>query len=876
VPSSTFWRRVLARLRRNRLDDELREEIQQHLALRRQSLIDSGMDPEAADREARRGFGNQTVIRERAREFWTIPTLSSLAQDLRYAIRVARRSPGYAAAVIGTIALGTALNGAAFILINAFMLRPPQVADIDRVVRLDDGRPGLGPTYPDYVDYRDRVADAVDLAAFAGMGLTARIDAATDSVERVRAVLASGNYFDVLKGRAVAGRTFDGRADLPPHGAAEAVIGELYWTRRFHRDPAVIGRTIELNDQTFTIVGVVPASFRGVDIPGSKPPTVYDLYVPLWSLPSLQPGDDRLRQRTMWWGMQSVGRLRPGVEVSRIRAQVAAVGAALDREYPGLRHERAPYVAPLAQIDVRLVTAEAGIVAAAASGVTLLILLIASSNVANLGLARAVSRSREVAVRLSLGAGRGRIVRQFLTESVAFAACGTALGFALATLGIQVVVREEPTAFSLAPDFAVLAYGSLLALLVAAATGIVPALQASRPALLPGLKDVAAHPRRSRLQAVFVGGEIASCVLLVVMTAVLMRSAQKAAAIDPVLPVAHLLTVDSGEELQQRPEGPARADVLTGIARRLEALPGVTATAIANPLPFSGDRFGTVVRRIEAPDGPGTDVFLSHVTASFFTLTNLDIVRGSGFAGAPNEVIINQALAARLWGTGNPVGQPLIDGEFRRSTLVVVGVVRDAPFVSLQRRNEPFLFLPIDLSRGGSVLARTSGPAAALVRAADAEVGGSVPGKRIEVGTAAGGVAEEINAVQAGARMIGGLGALALALALFGVAAVTAHAVAQRTREIGVRMALGATTTGTTSLIVRQSMRPVVVGLLLGGAGAALVSRAVAAFLYGLSALDPIAFGTAGVFLCAAAIVASWIPARRAARVDPLIALRTE
>jgi putative ABC transport system permease protein len=574
--------------------------------------------------------------------------------------------------------------------------------------------------------------------------------------------------------------------------------------------------------------------------------------------------------------LQCVGRLRPGVELTRVRAQVAAVAAALDREYPGERRERAPYLAPLGAIDARLFTEETGIIAAAATGVTLLILLIASANVANLGLARAVSRSREVAVRLSLGAGRGRIVRQFMTENLALAACGTALGFALAIAAIQIAVREQPVAFSLAPDFAVFAYGSVVALMVAAATGLPAALQASRPGLLHGLKDGPAGPRRSRLQAMFVGGEIASCVLLLVIAGLMVRSGQKAAAIDPVLPVSNLLTVHAAEELRSAPEGPAREAALTAIARRLETLPGVTGTAFADPLPFSGNRFGTTVRRIEAPDGPGTRVFASHVTASFFALANLHIVRGTGFRGAPDEVVISQTLAARLWGSGDPIGQPLISGDFSRSNHVVVGIVRDSPFVSLQQRNEPFLYRAIDLSSGGSIMARTSGPAAALVHAADAETRRVVAGGRVGVSTMGSDLEQELSVVRASAGMIGALGALALALALFGVAAVTAHAVAQRTHEIGVRMALGATTTDTTSLMVRQSMRPVVAGLLVGSVAAALVSRAMAALLYGLSPLDPIAFCSAGAFLMAASIAASWIPARRVARVDPLVALRAE
>jgi predicted permease len=871
-----LWRRLIARIRRRHLDDDFAEEIREHMALRRDALIEAGVDPQIAEREARRLFGNQTVITERARELWSVPALSSLLQDLRYAVRLARRSPGYAAAVVVTIALGTALNGAVFVLINAFMLRTPEVVDIDRVVRLDDGRTALGPTYPDYVDYRDRAADAIDLAAYAGISVNARIDTRSESLERVRAVLASGNYFDVLRVRASVGRTFDGRSDLPPLGTPEAVIGETYWTRRFNRDPAVIGRSIELNGHPFTIVGVVPASFRGVDIPGSEAPAVRDLYVPLWSIASLQPGDDRLRQRTLWWGLQAIGRLRAGVDVAHARAQVAVIAASLDREYPGLRHERRPHVAPLGQIDVRMFTEETGMIAAAASAVTLLILLIASANVANLGLARAVSRSREVAIRLSLGAGRGRIVRQFLTESLLLSACGTALGFTLAVVAIQVAVRQEALSLSLTPDVVVFAYGSLIALLVSAATGIVPALQAAKPGLMPGLKDGATSPRRNRLQAVFVGGEIASCVLLLVMTALMVRSAQKAAAIDPVLPVAHLLTVDAGEDLRNREEGDARSVLLKEIARRLEALPGVTATAFADPLPFSGTRFGTTVRRVEAPDGPGTRVFVSHVSTSFFALADLPILRGSLFTGAPHEVVISQGLASRLWGSTDPIGKPIIDGEFDRSQRVVVGVVRDSPFVSLHLRNEPFMFRAIDLSNGGAVVARTSGPAAAMVRPAEASARVDAPGVTFGVSTVDSGVAQEISVVQAAAGTVGGLGGLALALALFGVAAVTAHAVAQRTHEIGVRMALGATTTDTTSLMMRQSMRPVIGGIVVGAIGAALASRALTSLLYGLSTVDPIAFGTALALLIGASLFASWLPARRAARVDPLLALRAE
>ena len=416
--------------------------------------------------------------------------------------------------------------------------------------------------------------------------------------------------------------------------------------------------------------------------------------------------------------------------------------------------------------------------------------------------------------------------------------------------------------------------------MVAAATGILPALQASRPGLLPGLKDGPARPRRNRLQAVFVGGEIASCVLLVVMTAVMMRSAQKAAAIDPVLPVAHLLIVDAGEELRNTARGPGPRGGADGIARRLEALPGVTATAFADPLPFSGNRFATMVRRIEAPDGPGTRrVRLARHPRRSLRLPTSPSSAAAGSSGAPNEVVINQTLAARLWGQRRTRSGSLSSTVISRASNPRRGWRRPRLAVRLAAAAERTVPVPADRpvrAAGRSWRGRPVRPRPSL-RAADSEVrprrsrredrgldGRERPRRR------------KSRPCRPAPGMIGGLGALALVLALFGVAAVTAHAVAQRTHEIGVRMALGATTTDTTSLMVRQSMRPVIVGLLLG-----VRWRRARLARGGGVPLRPERDRSHRVRHCrrvpvAASIVAAWIPARRAARVDPLIALRAE
>jgi predicted permease len=876
-----LWRRLMARIRRSRLDADFAEEIREHLALRRDALIDAGADPRHAELEARRLFGNQTVIKERARELWTIPLLSSLALETRFALRLLVRNPIHSAVVVGMIAIGTALNGAVFVIMDAAFLRIPDVPQVEQLVRLDDGEPAVGVTYPDYVDYRDRAAAALDIAAFAPMRVDARIARGGDSLdERVTALLASGNYFDVLKGAALRGRTFDGTFDLPPAGTAVTVLGETYWERRFNRDEGVIGTTITLNHQPFRIIGIVAASFKGVELFGATIPEVRELYVPMWSRQLLAPGETPFVERTLWWGLQTVGRLRPGVGIAQARQELATAAAALDREYPGARDRRRPRLTSVSRFDFAQLRGEPGLLAAAAVGVTILVMLIACANVTNLGLARACARSRETAIRLSLGAGRWRLVRQFLTESLVLSAIGTVAGFALAIAGLRVVMATgDGQPLMLAPSFnlSVFVYAGLIALLVSGITGLVPALQASRPTLMPALKDSHGQVRRRWLRGLFVGGEVAICLVLLVAGSLFVRSAQRARAIDPILPAANILAVEIGDAAQLGYNDLARRQLLDDLQRRIQGVPGVITTALATPLPFSGARYSTTVQPAGGGRNSSVRVFLSKVSPSFFAVSSLPVVRGRIFTDdAREEVVVNQTMAARVWGNADPIGQSFTSGQYARNNHVVVGIVRDAPFVSLQLRNEPFMFRPIDPASGDAIVARTAVAAAGARRAAAAAAQAADARLAIGVTTLADGIDNEIGAVRASASVIGGVGALALALALFGVGAVTAQAVAQRTHEIGVRMALGATTTDAVSFIVRQSMRPVAGGIVIGIGAAALLSRALTALLYGLSSIDPIAFGTSALFLIAASVVASWLPARRAARVDPLLALRAE
>jgi predicted permease len=869
---------VTSSFRRRRLDAELADEMRQHIELRRQALIDEGMDPAAASLEARRRFGNPAVLQEQARDEWGLPSLTSFLQDVRFGGRLIARHPGHALAIILTIALGAGLNGALSLVVNALFLRPPVLVDSEEVVRVDDGRPGIGLSYPDYVDYRDRAATAVNLAAVSGVRVKARLTSdAREAAHTVSSVIASGNYFDVLKVRPILGRTFDGREDLPPRGTPVVVLGEEYWERRFNRDPEILGKTIELNLQPFTVVGVVPASFRGIDQTGSAR-YVERIWIPLWTIALVNPGDTRLLGRDMWWGLQIVGRMQPGVTIAQTRDQLARVAADLDREYPQQRAARTPYTFAAAAIDTRIFTEETGLAVAAFGTATLLVLLIAAANVAGLLVARASARTREVAVRLSLGAGRARIIRQFLTESLILSIAGVSLGFGAGYVALDWMstrASSNPIDLSLVPDARVFVYGFLLAAIVAAATGLAPAIQASKTALLPALKD-SESPRRSRTRGAFVATQVAACLVFLVLTGLMLRAADRAQRLDPVIDVPNLLTLVDEDAALHGYEGSRRALLRTSMQQRIEQVPGIEAVALVNPLPFSSNRHGTTLRPADAPDSTSVQIYLSAVSPTFFDVAGLPLVRGRTFTpGALDEVVISQTLATRLFASADPLGRRLVSGDFDRSSHIVVGIVRDAPFTSLRDAREPFMFVPLKPFEG-FLLARTVPPSSTVVREAETALRQLDSRLTYSVRPLGDGVEEEIAAAATQSRTAAAVAGLALVLSLIGIWGVAAQAVVQRTREIGVRIALGANAGATVRMVVRSTLVPVAIGASIGlilswGLGSVLQSQ-----LFGLRGHDPIAFAGAILVLVAAATIAAAIPARRAARVDPLVALRSE
>ena len=865
-------RRLGAFLCRGRLDDELVEEVQLHLDLRRQALIDAGVPAAEAGRQARRQFGNVALVRERARDEWAARWLTSLLQDLRFGLRLMLHHPGMSATVALVIALGAGLNAALFLVVNNALMRAPDLPGADRLVWVDDGRPTLGPTYPDYVDYRDGTSAFSDLATFAMTEAAARIGA--EEPREIRTVMASGNYFTVLRSHAALGRTFGPADDLPPLGTPAVVLSDAYWTRRFNRNPDVLGQRLELNLQPFTIVGVMPAGFHGPpDASGN--PHAPEVWVPLWCKPQLQRGDRALLQRNAWWGLRAIGRLHDGVTVDVARAQIRSVAAALDAAHPGERPVRTPWVVPINSFDTRILRGEPGAVIAVLGTVSMFVLVIACANVAGLLLARASARRKEIAVRLSLGAGRGRIIRQFLIEGLLLAAVGTALGYLAAASILGAVLSSggtESLAWSFWPDRRLLAFASLLAVVAAMSTGLMPALQASKTALLPALTRSDAV-RVGRLRTVLVGVEVAVCVVLLLASALLLQGSRRAHTLDPGLPVRHLLTLALDARLHGY-EGEQLEGALRDVQRAIESVPGVSSTALVTPAPHSSSRHGTTLRLATAPDAPGARVSFASVSSSFFTTTDLPIVRGRALDDrVDDEIVINETLAARLWPSADPLGALVTSGDFDRRTHVVVGVVRDVPYVSLRQRDEAFMFRS---GSTGTILVRTAGPAAALVRSVTSAAIDVDRRFQVTAHPLTDGIASELAGAQNVILAAGGLAGLALLLALAGVAATAAQSVTQRRHEIGVRMALGARRLDAVALIVRRALAPVVFGSVLGLVLASQASRVLVSQLYGVSRLDAAAFIGSALVILAGAALAAWVPARRAASIDPIQALRVE
>jgi predicted permease len=795
-----------------------------------------------------------------------------------------RRAPGFSAVVVATLALGIGLNTAAFGAVYALLLRPlAGVERPDRLVQIYRSWPGIafGPnSIPHFEDLRARggeVFDGVAAWSFVTVGLGAE-----DGGDVVTGQMVSADFFDVLGVGAALGRFFVPAEVEVEGGRPELVLGHDFWRGRFGADPRVVGRAIRINGVPFEVVGVAPAGFKGaVDIYAPA------FWAPLSAQPLLQPGREGRAENRNSNFMQVVARLRDGVTIEATRAGVAALFEGLVRDHPEAYEGS----------DIRLVPQdEAGIrpswgdaprrFATLLMAVAGLLLLLACANVANLLLSRAEQRRREIGLRLSIGAGRGRILRQLLTEGVVLALVSGAAGVGLASLAVRVMNGlHPPTELPLSIDFSlslpVLAFTVATALATTLVFALVPALHASRATATGGLARLAGRGRRtSRTTAVLVVAQTALALVLLLSGGVFLRSLRAATAIAPGFDAGHVLLARVSPDLLGWDRTATEAFAVR-VAERMAAEPGVASVSWADVLPLGASDQSTRVAvpgRDPASEEPMSLGF-ARIGPGYFVTMGIRLVRGRGVEAADDEnaegvVVVNQTMAERLWPGLDPVGRYVeTQGRLRR----VVGVAADAKYGALDEAPTPFFYMALaqDFRAGITLLVRTGGEPSAwasTLRSTIREVAPTVPLR--ELGTLEGHLGTALFTSRLAAGGLGVFAILGVALAVLGIYGVVAHTVSRETREIGIRVALGAEPTGVSGMVLVRSGRLALVGVAVGLVLAALVVTAVRSLLYTPHAVDPVAFVTLPPVLLVAALLASWIPARRAARIDPAVVLK--
>ncbi|HEX8273303.1 MAG TPA: ADOP family duplicated permease [Longimicrobiaceae bacterium] len=813
--------------------------------------------------------------------------MDALLQDLRYAARQAARAPGFSLLVVGVLALGIGANTALFTLGNALLLRPrPGVADPGRLVwvaAVREGHPNPL-SLPDVRDFRERVGAFSALAAFHDVEVSV---SGGSGPERVRGQLVTGEYFALLGAPVALGRGLS-PADDDPAAPPAAVIGHGLWRRRFAGDPAVVGREIVVNGAPLTVVGVAGPGFNGADHDLPR-----DVWLPMSMAARALPGRPGLPERRDAWWVSAVGRLAPGASAAQADAALAAVARQIARDDPaghrGVTARTYSAAAGLAPGALPEVMAVAGL----GFAVTGVVLLIACANVGSLLLGRAVARRREIAVRLSLGAGRARVVRQLLTESVLLSLLAGGAGLLLAAWGTELLAaRVELPPMELAPDGRVLAFCVAAAFVAGALFGVVPALDATRSDVAGALRSVPSgvDPRRARLQGRFVSAQVALSLVLLAAAGLFLRSMRAETGVEPGFEATtRVLALSFDLGLQGYSEARAGAFLRT-LEERAAALPGVRSVSFADRAPLAGRPVGA-----EAVPGPGggrppeggargLDVFLTTVRPGYFRTLGIPLARGRDFTaadapGAPGVVVVSEGFARAAWPGEDPVGRRLtLDGA--GPELMVVGVAQESLVAPAHRRALPAVYLP-QLQHPGAraltLLVRAEGDARPLADALRREVAAldrDLPVYRVQ--TLAQYRRESASEARTGAVLVGMFGGLALLLATVGLYGAMSFAVGQRTREIGVRVALGARGADVVRLFLRRGARLAATGMAVGLVLSLAAGRLLSGILYGVSPLDLPTLASAALLLGAAALLASYLPARRATRVEPMAALRAE
>src|SRR6266568_2938523 len=824
--------------------------------------------------------------------------------DLKFAFRQLLKHPGFTAVAVLTLALGIGVNTAIFTLFNALALRPLPVKEPDRLVNVYRNmldHPGVGNhlSYPEYAEYRDLndvfsglaayVQTSIPLGQISGSEAAQAEQGSISGEEQLFALLVSGDYFGVLGGRCALGRLFLPEEDRTPGAHPVVVLSHQFWQRRFGSDPTLVGKTLTLYGRPFTVVGITAPAFIGTL------PVVPDAWIPSMMQGQVMPVTDLLHNRNSYF-MDAIGRLKPGVTLAQAQVAMGVIARQLAEAHPDSNRNASVLLEPIAllPLDVRKKLVP---VAALVMAVVALVLLIACANVANLSLARAASRNREMGVRLALGATRKRIVRLLLTESALVALAGGLSGLLLASWLTPLLVilihppNVEALTFNFAPDVRIFGYTLGVSMATGIIVGLAPVTQMVRVDVTSALKDEGCTfgPRlsKSRLRNLLVIIQISVCFVLLIGAGLLVRGLQQAHATDPGFDLKHVLVVH--EDLRVRGYDHVRAaEFYRSLRERLQTLPGVRAVSLAATVPLGNSLSYTSVN-LEGdnipPEKRNLVVGVNTISSGYFETLGIPLLRGRAVTDQETEAgsrlaVINEALANRLWPGEDPIGR-----RYRSSAsspwTEVVGLVPNTRNARLWDANQPSLYLPrsplLQTNKANmEIFVRTERDPKPVIAGVRAAIQALDPNLRPRVDVLEQNLERWIAPARTGALLSTVLGLLALLLTTIGIYGVMACAVSQRTREIGVRMALGARQNDVLRLVLRQGLRLVRVGLALGLLGALALARVLSRFLFGLSPLDPIAFGGVTVFLIAVAMLACFLPARRAAQVDPMEALRYE
>ncbi len=822
--------------------------------------------------------------------------METLWQDVKYGARMLLKNRTATLVAVLTLALGIGATTSIFTIANELLLRPrPGIGapeELVDVTRSQDGRGSDNMSYPNYADFRDRNT------SFSGV-LGYRIDPRPvsmnlqGSAERVYAAIVSGNFFSVLQARPALGRFFVAEEDNLGDPRAVVVLSYAFWQQRFSGDPAMVGRELKFNGQSFAVVGVAAQGFRGTMI------VAPDAWVPMATTPMVVPGSGDLRASRRGVSMIALGRLKPGVTLQRARAEAMAIGAQLEREYPNENRGKNFALYPSRLFPGELQNYIAGFLAVLMAIVGL-ILMIVCVNVAGILLVRATARRREMAVRLALGAGKARILRQLLTEGVLLFVLGGGAGLLVAAWMCDAILRmipalPIPVSLELHMDWRVLSFALGVSLVSGVLSALAPALQVASPRIVTALKDDAqgASTRKLRLRNALVLGQVALSLVLLVCAGLFLRALSRANMLDPGFDVADVQTVELDFSLAGYTDetGPAFSRQLL---ERVSALPGVASAAYSWGLPLDGSGRSLGGVRVPGVDVPQGERFLEAdwniVTPGYFAALRIPIVRGRSFneadRGSPRVIIVNETFANRFWPGQDAVGRKIETGDFSPMagagdvrTLEIVGVARDHKYRSLGDEQRLFLYVPHAQNYMGNVMlvARTQPGAPSVypaIRSAVMELNPALPilnAQSLRDSAALGLLPQRI-----AGWLAGSLGSLGLLLTGIGMYGVMAFSVGQRTREIGIRMALGASERDILQMVIRAGFLLAAIGMAVGLVISLAAAPLLGSLLIDVSARDPITFIAVAMLMAAVAVLACYVPARRAMRVSPIAALRYE